>query len=426
MADVQTVKPDLKYVKEIMNSGGESLKKCYQCATCSVVCEIAPDGKPFPRKEMVLAQWGQKEKLVNNPDVWLCHQCSDCTAKCPRDARPGEVLGAIRKTGYAHFAFPGFMGKLFSDIKYLPVVFAIPVVLIWIVMAANGGSLNMGAPFVFSRMMPIMTGVDLLFLPFAALAVFSAFVSLKEFWNGMESQVPASVPRKGFGAAAGEFVGEIISHATFKKCISSRNRSTAHMLVFYGFIGLFVTTNIVLVYEWGHKLFGLHLPQTPLFFHGLGLPPKIIGNVSAIALLAGSVMMFMNRMGNEDNPASTYDWVFLGVIFLVGLTGFLAQLTRIAEMNIAYSIYFLHLVFVFYIIAYLPYSKLAHLLYRSVAIIHAKNVGRETFGAPAAAAPAEAPAAAPAEASEAPADGGEAAPAEGGGEGGEKQEEASS
>ena len=50
--------------------------------------------------------------------------------------------------------------------------------------------------------------------------------------------------------------------------------------------------------------------------------------------------------------------------------------------GLAYPIYFLHLVFVFYIIAYLPYSKLAHLLYRSVAIIHAKNVNREAFAVP--------------------------------------------
>ena len=400
MSEAQLIKPDLGYVKEVMNAGGESLKKCYQCATCSVVCEIAPDGKPFPRKEMVLAQWGQKEKLVNNPDVWLCHECSDCSAKCPRDAKPGEVLGAIRKTGYAHFAFPHFMGALFSDIKYLPVLFAIPAVILFAVISILGSfSPERGSEgqIIFSKFFgefhflfdkPI-SAIDLVFVPIAMIVAFSAFVSLKEFWSGMDSQVDPSVPRKGFGAAVGEFVGEIISHATFKKCVSSASRSTAHMLVFYGFIGLFITTSFAAMFEWGHILLGWHT-TSPLPFNSYGLLPKIIGNTSGGALIVGGLLMIKNRMGNEDNPASSYDWVFLGVVFLVGLTGFLAQFARLAGMDLAYSIYFVHLVFVFYIIAYLPFSKLAHLLYRSTAIIYAKNIGRETMAVAAPAAVVEA------------------------------------
>jgi quinone-modifying oxidoreductase subunit QmoC len=49
------VEPDVKFVKELEALGGNTLKKCFQCATCAVACPIAPDTKPFPRKEMIAA-----------------------------------------------------------------------------------------------------------------------------------------------------------------------------------------------------------------------------------------------------------------------------------------------------------------------------------------------------------------------------------
>ncbi|MFC1815055.1 hypothetical protein ACFL0M_03740 [Thermodesulfobacteriota bacterium] len=32
------VEPDVGFIKEIAGLGGADLKKCFQCATCSVVC----------------------------------------------------------------------------------------------------------------------------------------------------------------------------------------------------------------------------------------------------------------------------------------------------------------------------------------------------------------------------------------------------
>ena len=66
MSEAQLIKPNLGYVKEVIAAGGESLKKCYQCATCTVVCEVTGDARPFPRKEMIWAQWGLKDRLIND------------------------------------------------------------------------------------------------------------------------------------------------------------------------------------------------------------------------------------------------------------------------------------------------------------------------------------------------------------------------
>ena len=111
MADTFVLEPDVGFIRDVAKLGGGDLKKCYQCATCSVACPISPDTKPFPRKEMIAASWGLKDRLVANHDIWLCHNCGDCTTLCPRGAKPGEVLGAIRAYAVREYATPSFLSK---------------------------------------------------------------------------------------------------------------------------------------------------------------------------------------------------------------------------------------------------------------------------------------------------------------------------
>ena len=80
MAEALLLQPDRRFVEDLVAAGGGDVKKCFQCATCSVVCELSEGRRRFPRKEMIWTQWGLKDRLMADPDVWLCHQCNDCTA----------------------------------------------------------------------------------------------------------------------------------------------------------------------------------------------------------------------------------------------------------------------------------------------------------------------------------------------------------
>jgi len=124
------VDPDLGFIKALRRSGGDSLKKCMQCGNCSAACPLSPHINPFPRKEMAWALWGMKDRLLTDPDVWLCHHCNDCSTNCPRQTRPGDVLGAVRQQCILHYAFPRFLAKWVSHPKYIPILLAIPAILL--------------------------------------------------------------------------------------------------------------------------------------------------------------------------------------------------------------------------------------------------------------------------------------------------------
>jgi len=47
MAEVTLLDPDLKFIESVVSQGGHDVKKCYQCAACSVVCPISPEYNHF-------------------------------------------------------------------------------------------------------------------------------------------------------------------------------------------------------------------------------------------------------------------------------------------------------------------------------------------------------------------------------------------
>jgi len=370
MADKYLIEPDSNFIKEIMSQGGESLKKCYQCATCSVACTISPDNKPFPRKEMIAASWGLKDRLVANHDIWLCHQCGDCSALCPRDAKPGDVIAAIRSYAIKEYASPKFMGDLVSDPKKLPILFAIPTV-IFIVLGLITGLLDFtpgGDEIVHSHFFSTWL-VDLIFVPLAGFVVAVFALGLKRFIADIHENALLSgktkketIDPKEFIQALIAIIPNILKHKKFSDCRENRERSTSHMMVLFSFIALFIVTNIFFVVLY---VFQIHGPYSQLN------PVKWLANIGGVALVIGALLMIKERMAKTNQVSSYKDWYLLGLVLGLGVTGMLTEMTRLADAAfLSYALYFIHLIFVFNLFAFLPFSKLAHLVYRTVALAY--------------------------------------------------------
>ncbi len=377
MTDKYLIEPDVNFVREIVGLGGDTLKKCFQCATCSVVCPISPDTKPFPRKEMIAASWGLKDRLVGNLDIWLCHHCGDCTTNCPRGAKPGEVLGAVRSYTIANYAVPKILGKWVNSPKFLPILLLIPTA-IFIVLGLITGLLDFtpGGEEIAQAKFFSTWLVDLIFISLAVWVVAIFAMGLKNFINDIHENalLEGKTDKKelefgGIIMALIRVIPTILKHDKFSECTENKDRATAHLLVFYSFIGLFIVTNAFFVALYGLQIHGPYSQLNPV---------KWLANISGVALIIGGVLMIKNRLSKTDQTSAYKDWYLLGLVLGLGLTGMLTETTRLAGLaGISYWTYFIHLVFVFNLFAFLPFSKLAHLVYRTVAMAYNEYSGRK-------------------------------------------------
>jgi len=315
---------------------------------------------------MVWSGWGLKDKLMGNVDVWLCHQCGDCSSYCPRDVKPADVIASVRQMSYQHYARPGFLAKLVNSPSWLPVAIAIPVVVIILILSLAGtfkipdGPVDYSAFFPHGWLNSTFSAITLFFYGLAARGIGS-------FWKDMRILTPA---KEGVNGKLPLFkvLGEILSHSNFSTCGSRPVRKVAHMLLFFGF-GLLVMVTLYAI--WASITHNYPLPFLSPF--------KIAGNLASVMIITGLGIMAGQRLFNKDvfGKSGYSDWMLLISIAVLTLSGTLVEMARFGNWDIAYYLYFFHLVAVWFVIMYLPFTKLGHIFYRTTALLYARSIGRK-------------------------------------------------
>jgi quinone-modifying oxidoreductase subunit QmoC len=315
---------------------------------------------------MIWSGWGLKDKLMGNVDIWLCHQCGDCSTFCPRDVKPADVISAIRQTTYQHYARPRFLGKLVSNPAWLPLAIAIPVVVIIAILSLAGTFKIPQGPVDYSAFFPhgLLNGT------FSAITLFFyllASLGIGRFWKDMKRQTPpGDAGRKKLPVFS--VLREILSHSNFSGCGSRKPGMIAHILLFFGFALLILVTLYAIWATVSHNY--------PLPFSN---PFKILGNLASVMIFSGLGIMTWQRLFNKSvfGKSAYTDWLLLAAIALLTLSGTLVQLARFGDWSIAYHLYFFHLVAVWFVIMYMPFTKLGHIFYRTTALLYARSIGRK-------------------------------------------------
>ena len=389
-----TLKPDIDFSRKLLEAGGDSLKKCYQCATCAVACPMAPANAPYPRKEMVWASWGLKDNLKNDVDIWLCHNCGNCSDLCPRGANPADVMSAARNVVYQDLVAPKAVGSLMSKPSGLPILFARPALLwllVWWIRAGftNGNWFPTRADgsIVFGDIFYGDYTIDPIFMLTFFAALFIIGRGAYKLWQAFKPEGSVAVigPKKCWLCHLWDvLVEEIIFANHFDDCQDgpktgqiTHSRRVGHTILVWAFCLLAFVTAVVALGHWGGKVIPAIEITTPL--KPLNII-KLIANLGAFLLVGGLAILTFRRIfeKQDTHKSNYYDWYLLGVIWAVALTGIFAQIFRLAQTaECAFFIYYLHLVFVWMLFAYLPWSKLGHLVYRTVALVYVRMYGRK-------------------------------------------------
>jgi quinone-modifying oxidoreductase subunit QmoC len=293
------------------------------------------------------------------------------------------------------------MGRLVNSARAIPVMLVlIPALLIAGALLVRGpieSAMNYTDPHghefyahFFPHWLLILFYSGLTLMTFGGL-----IVGLFRFWSGMKANDAAlgrGKPVMGFVPALLKTLVALFTHDRFGSCTDQASRKPAHLMAFYGFLALFIVTSWAVVDLYIMPLLGIEA----MYPFGLLHPMKMLANVGGILLIVGSAKAILNRRNAPKDgyhQSTTFDWVFVWLLLLVGISGYVVEIFRFVAEGAAgaeayasgftmpaYSIYFVHLVLVFGLLVYLPYSKFAHMWYRLAAMIYGEVSGRTSPG----------------------------------------------
>ena len=134
----------------------------------------------------------------------------------------------------------------------------------------------------------------------------------------------------------------------------------------WGFIGLLGATGL----DYGLALVGIKETGAPV---PLWYPVRLLGTVAGAALLYGTTFLIIDRYRAATRAvrsSTTADWMLLVLLWVTGATGFALELALYLPSAPVwgYWVFLLHVAVALELVLLAPFMKLAHAVYRPVAL----------------------------------------------------------
>jgi len=77
--------------------GGDKIKECIQCGTCSASCPSSYAMDYTPRETMAAFRAGLLERVLESNTIWLCASCYSCTVRCPSGIKLTDIIYELKR-----------------------------------------------------------------------------------------------------------------------------------------------------------------------------------------------------------------------------------------------------------------------------------------------------------------------------------------
>lgn len=372
---------DTGVLPEMRRYGAFDIGACFNCGNCTAVCPLSKEDVAFPRRVIRYAQLGQTAHLAASPEVWLCYYCAECSETCPREAEPGAFMAAARRYATAAFDPTGFSRRLYRSTAFaVAALLAVFGVLALFLLAESAGPVEgRVTTAALLELVPyeVIHWLGIGVIALMVLATLATLVNL--FWMISRSPLPAAgrapaapqrFPLRAALSALGATLAEVFGHGRYRECAvepTSKKepllvrRWLVHFSIMIGMIGLAAATAL----DWLFKEPGSYVP--------IYYPIRLLGTVAGVLLVYGTTVAIVQRLRRADkyHALSLFsDWLFLGFLWVIGVTGFVLELGEYVTLSGLWVqvVFVVHVALAMELILLLPFTKFAHIVYRPAAI----------------------------------------------------------
>jgi len=89
---------DPRFLDEIYGiPGGEKIKDCIQCGTCSGSCPVSWAMEETPRQVFAMIRAGMREQVLDTLTIWTCASCYQCAHRCPQQIKITDIMYILKR-----------------------------------------------------------------------------------------------------------------------------------------------------------------------------------------------------------------------------------------------------------------------------------------------------------------------------------------